>query len=621
MLAKSGEGQAFIHVLHVDRFIPFHERKIMVSFTHRMACSAGLAIAACASVSLAQPYRSIDGTGNNVAHPTWGAANTPMLRLFPAAYENGYSTPTGASTLPSARAASLLACQEGFPDLPARPLAHTVMQWGQFITHDLGFKNTQEPADPFPVPVPSWDTFFDPQGTGTKTLPFFRSKFDPATGTGPGNPRQQMSFVSSFIDCNTVYGSTPSRVAALRTFVDGKLLTQSHPTGDLLPLNTVLEPMDVSPFGSSNPADLMLAGDNRANTQVLLLSVHTIWVREHNRQCDLLKAANPAWNDEKIYQEARKRVIALNQVITFNEYLPAILGEFAIPAYTGYKPTVNPTVSNEFSHAAFRFAHSQTTTLMQRLNEDGTSIPQGTLRMRDQFFLPQLLLTDGGIEPLLRGMAFQPAQEVDLMTQGDLRNFLYGDPNSKGHDLAAFDIQRGRDHGLPLYTQARAYAGLPAITTFEQISTNPDTVQKLKNAYANVNQIDFWVGGLAEDHVPGSSLGPLFHKIILDDFVRVRDGDRFWYQNPGEFSAAEVAELNATTFTDVIKRNSSIQYMQANNFFAWPDVDRNYQLTIDDFITFQTLYAVEDPLADFDKNGVLNIDDFIMFQTVFALFF
>jgi peroxidase len=379
--------------------------------------------------------------------------------------------------------------------------------------------------------------------------------------------------------------------------------------------------MDVSPFGSSNPADLMLAGDNRANTQVLLLSVHTIWVREHNRQCDLLKAANPAWNDEKIYQEARKRVIALNQVITFNEYLPAILGEFAIPAYTGYKPTVNPTVSNEFSHAAFRFAHSQTTTLMQRLNEDGTSIPQGTLRMRDQFFLPQLLLTDGGIEPLLRGMAFQPAQEVDLMTQGDLRNFLYGDPNSKGHDLAAFDIQRGRDHGLPLYTQARAYAGLPAITTFEQISTNPDTVQKLKNAYANVNQIDFWVGGLAEDHVPGSSLGPLFHKIILDDFVRVRDGDRFWYQNPGEFSAAEVAELNATTFTDVIKRNSSIQYMQANNFFAWPDVDRNYQLTIDDFITFQTLYAVEDPLADFDKNGVLNIDDFIMFQTVFALFF
>jgi peroxidase len=583
-----------------------------------LVIAAGMALAHPLS---AQPYRSIDGTGNNIANPTWGAANTPILRLWPAAYENGYSTPTGFSTLPSARAVSIQACQEGFPNLPERPLAHTVMQWGQFITHDLGFKNTQEPADAFPVPVPAWDTFFDPQGTGTKTLPFFRSKFQNGTGSGPGNPRQQMSFVSSFIDANTVYGSNPSRAAALRTFTNGKLLTQSHPTGDLLPFNTVLEPMDGSPFGSSNLADLMLVGDNRANTQVLLLAVHTIWVREHNRLCDVLKAANPTWNDEKLYQEARKRVAALCQVITFNEYLPAILGEGSIPAYTGYKPTVNPTVSNEFSHAAFRFAHSQTTVLMQRLGEDGVPIPEGNLRMRDQFFLPNLLLTDGGIEPLLRGMAFQPAQEVDLFTQGDLRNFLYGDPNSKGHDLAAFDIQRGRDHGLPLYTQARIYAGLSPITSFEQISANPDTIQRLQTAYTSVDQIDVWVGGLAEDHVPGSSLGPLFHKIILDDFVRVRDGDRFWYQNPGEFSAAEVAELGATTFTDVIKRNTTIQYMQPNNFFAWPDIDRDYQLTINDFITFQTYFAIQDPLADFDKNGVLNIDDFITFQTVFATFF
>lgn len=591
--------------------------------THRsrMTLALGVALAAGAAGSaLAQPYRSIDGTGNNIANPSWGAANTKMLRLYPAAYENGFSTPTGVSTQPSARAVSILACADNFKNLSKKPLAHTVMQWGQFLTHDLGFKNTQEPADAFPVPVPAWDTFFDPGGTGTKTIPFFRSKFAAGTGTGPGNPREQVSFVSSFIDCNNVYGSTPSRVAALRTFTSGKMLTQSHPTGDLLPLNTVLEPMDTSPFGSSNLADLMLAGDNRANTQVLLLAMHTIWVREHNRLCDELKAANPSWNDEKLYQEARRRVVALNEVVTFNEYLPAILGDGAIPPYTGYKNNVNPTISNEFSHAAFRFAHSQTTVIMDRLNEDGFPIPEGFLRMRDQFFLPHLIIDEGGIEPLLRGMLFQPAQETDLATAGDLRNFLYGDPNSKGHDLAAFDIQRARDHGLPLYTQSRLAAGLPAITTFEQISSDPSVVQRLKDAYISVNQIDFWVGGLAEDHVPGAVLGPLFHKIVKDDFVRVRDGDRFWYQN-NQFTPTELAQLEATTLSQVIKRNTTIGYIQPNAFDAWPDVDRDYALTIDDFITFQTLFALQDPLADFDKNGVLNIDDFIQFQTTWASFF
>lgn len=575
-----------------------------------IVAAAGIALA---SPVFAQEYRTLDGTGNNLKNPLWGSNGQRLIRRTPAGYADGVASPAGPDR-PGARAVSNIVClQEQTLDSP-RVVSNVVMQWGQWIDHDLGFKRLAEPSEPFNIPIPSGDPFFDPTGSGTAAFSFTRSRYDPTSGTGPGNPRQQVNSVSSYIDAHTVYGWNASRAASLRSFQGGRLAVQS---GDIIPWNTALQPMDTSPFGVNPLAQVLLAGDDRANTTILLLTMHTLWVREHNRQCAVLSAANPAWDDEKLYQEARRRVAALNEHITFNEYLPAILGRSSIPPYAGYNDRVNATQSNEFAHAAFRFGHSQINQLIARLDENGSSIPEGAVRMRDQFFTPERLVDEGGLDPILRGMAFQPLQKVDFRITFDVRNFLYGPPDLLGLDLASFNIQRGRDHGLATYTQARVALGLSAVTSFGQISADPLVAQRLSAVYTSVGQVDLWVGGLCEDPVPGSVLGPLFHTIVLEEFLRVRDGDRLWFEN-GQFSAAELNEIKSTMLSDVILRNTGIARVQRDVFHVWPDINLDNVLSIADFGTFQNHWVKGDLNCDFNKDGVLTLDDFIAFEIAFA---
>src|SRR6202011_2516467 len=102
---------------------------------------------------------------------------------------------------------------------------------------------------------------------------------------------------------------------------------------------------------------LFLTGDVRGNENVLLVSIETLFVREHNRLADQFAAEHPEWTDEQLYQAARQVVGAEIESITYNEFLPALLGPGALPAYVGYDPSINPGIANEFSTAAFRVGH------------------------------------------------------------------------------------------------------------------------------------------------------------------------------------------------------------------------------------------------------------------------
>ena len=127
------------------------------------------------------------------------------------------------------------------------------------------------------------------------------------------------------------------------------------------------------------------------------------------------------------------------------------------------------------------------------------------------------------------------------------------------------NIQRGRDHGIADYNAARAAYGLPKVQSFANITSNVELQQKLQQLYGSVDNIDLWVGGLAEDHVQGGSMGPTFTRIIEDQFARLRDGDRFWYQR--EFSGPELKTIGNTTLADVIRRNTTDTNLQDNVFF------------------------------------------------------
>lgn len=516
-------------------------------------------------------FRTIDGSNNNLSNPSWGKVNINFLRLSPSDYTDGSSLPAGADR-PSARDISNIVGDQGGKNLTNnRNLSAYVYVFGQFLDHDTDLITPAtyingNPCCPFPIPVPTGDPWFDPQGTGTKKISFFRSKWDPYTGYSPSNPRQQPNEITAWIDGSVIYGSDPTRAAALRTFQGGKLKTSA---GDLLPYNTLgLPNQNEGPFPDSS---MFLAGDIRANENIQLTAMHTLFVREHNWWATQIAYSHPLLNDETIYQLARQIVGAELQVITYKEFLPALLGKDAIPAYTGYKDNVNGSISQEFATAAFRFGHTTLNSTVSRLNNDGSVISGGNLDLKDTFFNPTLLNpnlpnAEGDIDPLLKGASAQLAQEIDTFLIDAVRNFLFGPPGAGGFDLDALNIQRGRDHGLTDYNTMREYFGLPRVTTFAQITSNVTVQQELQQLYGTVDNIDVYVGGLAEDHKPGSSVGPLFYNILVNQFTRLRDGDRYWYTR--QFSGTQLYHLEQTTLAKIIKRNTGLTNLQPNVFFA-----------------------------------------------------
>src|SRR5439155_25875136 len=166
------------------------------------------------------------------------------------------------------------------------------------------------------------------------------------------------------------------------------------------------------------------------------------------------------------------------QVITYKEWLPAIFGRNPLAPYRGYDRTVNPGIANEFSTAAFRLGHTLLGTDVEFLdNSAGELFP--AIELREAFFNPAKL-SETGIDPILKYLATDPAQQLDNKVVDEVRNFLFGQPGQGGFDLASLNIQRGRDHGLADYNSVRAGYGLPRVTSFTQITNDADVQAKLQ---------------------------------------------------------------------------------------------------------------------------------------------
>lgn len=352
-------------------------------------------------------YRQIDGSMNNPVNPDWGAAHTPLLRLSGNGYTDSISSPAGQDR-PNARYLSNLIFNQ--PELTPDPMTLSDFTWvfGQFMDHDMGL--TENNTEPINIDVPIGDPDFDPLGFGTVRIPLNRNKFMEGTGTSPENPRLHPNEITCFIDGSAVYGSDDARAAWLRSFEGGKMKVS---TGNLLPYNTIDGELgsEIDPDAPHMGDDvgfltyLFVAGDVRANENPLLASFHTLFVREHNRQCDLLAQAHPDWNDEQLYQHARKIVGGLIQSVVYDEWLPTMGVD--VPEYTGYNQTVHPQLSNTFTAAAFRLGHTLLNSNIRRVDATGNVIPEGNLSLRDAFFNVSAVSEVGGLDPYFAGMAQQ----------------------------------------------------------------------------------------------------------------------------------------------------------------------------------------------------------------------
>ena len=181
--------------------------------------------------------------------------------------------------------------------------------------------------------------------------------------------------------------------------------------------------------------------------QVGLLSMHTIWFREHNRVAGELRRINPHWDGDRLYQEARKVVGATMQHVTFTHWLPTVLGHGGMKRlgeYRGYRPDVNPSVSNVFATSAMRFGHTMINPVLHRLDENFTSIPEGDLPLHKAFFSPWRLVEEEGLDPILRGLFSRPSKLSSTGLAEDLTERLFSVAHTVALDLAALNIQRGR---------------------------------------------------------------------------------------------------------------------------------------------------------------------------------
>ena len=506
-------------------------------------------------------YRTANGDGNNLSAPEWGAAEIPFLRSVAPAYQDGYLEPGGEGQASARLVSERLSAQDESIVNEGRA-TDFVWQWGQFLDHDMTETPLADPAEPFPIVVPTGDPWFDPYSSGTRLIGMSRSAYV----SDVHGVRHQVNAITAFIDASNVYGSDDERARALRSNDGtGKLKTSDSVHGPLLPYN-----VEGFPNAGGNSATLFFGGDVRANEQAGLTAMHTLFVREHNHWADQIRRRDSRLSGEEIYQMARVIVAAEMQAITYREFLPVLLGPDAIPNYRGYRDDVNPGISNLFATAAYRFGHSMLSENLQRFEANGEPSEAGPLPLAQAFFNPEIV-QGGGIDSLLRGLAAQQAQRVDTRIVSDVRNFLFGPPGAGGFDLAALNIQRGRDHGLPDFSSVRSAFGLSPLDWFDDMNTIDLWMSgDFEDLYGEPDKIDAWAGFLSEAHVEGALVGETLRAVLVDQFTRLRDGDRFFYQTYLHPSLRTMVEKQ--TLAVIIRRNTGIgSELQDNVFLMKPE--------------------------------------------------
>ena len=446
--------------------------------------------------------RSLDGRGNNELHPSWGRANTLYLRLAPPDYRDGISRMEGG---PSPRYVSNRVFNDGGQNLfSENGVSQWGWVWGQFVDHDIGLRNEQ-PGESAPIAFNTNDpleAFTDDLGA----IAFSRTPAAP--GTGVATPRQQVNTLSSFIDASNVYGVDSARLAWLRLgpvdssgaplmLTDDGYLPRVTARGD----PTTAPAMDLMGALVGMPSRAVVAGDVRANENIALTALHTLFAREHNR----IVAALPSYlTAEERFQIARRVVGAEIQYITYTQFLPAL--GIQLEPYRGYQPSVNPALSNEFAVVGYR-AHSMIH------GEFDTTVPAGTYTDEElsAFAAQQIivertaadvtltiplnaafgnpdLLQQVGLGPVLQSLA-ERQYKNDEQVDNTLRSILFQvpkpgipDPTVCGapvvnpdcftgvSDLPAIDIARGRDHGIPSYNDLRRAYGLAPKTSFIDVT-------------------------------------------------------------------------------------------------------------------------------------------------------
>ncbi|CAM9805742.1 unnamed protein product [Lampetra fluviatilis] len=506
-----------------------------------------------------------DGWYNNLVNIQWGCAGSKLLRLAPASFADGVYQMWDEPTVPNARrlSSSVMRGDSGLPSALNRTVL-AVFFGQQILNEIMNTKHQGCPAEFVNIRIPSNDSAFS---NGVyKVLPFQRSHWDEDTGSSPNNPRTPSNMVTAWIDGNSIYGSSQTACNAHRKFAKGMLKTSSN--GFLAPLaedsSTLINIRSPShEFGSIGPQTQYVFGSPWANESPSLKALSTVWLRYHNYWAQKLSMAHPDWNDEEVFSNARKWVVAIYQNIILYEWLPAMLGQ-NVSGYTGYKMHVHPGISVEFEAAAMRYSQTMLPPGVYTRNESCHFKPTESgfiaSRVCNNYWNHEVIVfkSRNEVDEMLLGMASQIAEREDHIVVEDILDRMYGPLKASRLDLMAMNIQQGRDHGAPSYNEVRRAVKLPPVSQWGEINprlnqSNPEVIERLKQLYnGDISRLELWPGGLMECQ---GGPGPLFSRILVDQFERIRDGDRFWFENTnnGMFTDTDVETVRGTRFSSVLR--------------------------------------------------------------------
>ncbi|XP_041989109.1 peroxidasin homolog [Aricia agestis] len=516
---------------------------------------------------------------------------SPFQRLIGPLFADGINAPRishSGRDLPLSRVVSrTMHPDEGFHDHAGTVM---VIAWGQFMDHDYTLTGT--PLDPHnrndpeecckrpphlkhpycnEIRIPDDDYFY--RLFGVKCIDFVRGFPSPRPGCRLGS-RVPFNTLTGTIDGNTVYGVTEKFSRKLRTGYGGLLrmnpVFKEYGLKDLLPLK-----LDIPDEGCTRPNKNMYcfeAGEIRVNEQLVLTVMHTLMAREHNRVAVALAEVNPHWDDETLFQEARRINIAEIQHITYNEFLPILLGKDVMEKFglvlqkdgywDGYDSEVNPDVLDAFAAAAYRFGHSLLPTAVERWSKAHKFI--ASKRLSDLIRRPYDLYRAGVLDEYVMGLMNQVAQAMDDSITQEVTNHLFKKVGARfGMDLVSFNMQRGREFGLPGYMEFRKFCGLSGAETFQDLfdTMTNGTIRRYESIFEHPVDVDLWSGGVSERPLPGSMLGPTFACIIATQFSYSRRGDRFWFElpnQPSSFTPEQLTEIRKSRLARVICDNTDI---------------------------------------------------------------
>ncbi|KAK6741023.1 hypothetical protein RB195_009088 [Necator americanus] len=524
-----------------------------------------------------QEFQRYDGWYNNLANRDWGSAGSRLHRDSPSNYEDGVYMMN--LSLPSARVLSDLVFKgnAGIPN--ARNLTSMFAFFSQVVAYEIMASTaTSCPLEIMKIPVPPGDPVYDIDGTGTN-MPFTRAKYDKQTGQGFNSPREQVNERTAWIDGSFVYSVMEAWVATMRSFENGTLRegnVRRYPpfNNPHIPLNNPPPPQI---HRLMNPDRLFLLGDSRVNENPGLLSFGIILYRWHNILAGRLQKENSTWTDEELFQGARRWLIATLQKIIFYDFLPALL-DTEVKPYTKYMPHVPPGISHAFAAAAFRYPHSIVPPAMiLRKNVDHCEFREEVggfpaLRLCQNWWNAQDIVQEYSVDEIILGMASQITEADDLIIVEDLRDYIFGPMHFTRLDVVASSIMRGRDNGLPPYNVLRKTFNLPEKqwhTINEKLyKEKRELFDKLAELYGDINYLDAYVGGMLEGD---NGAGELFKAIIMDQFERLRDSDRFWFENTqnGLFTTEEIRKIHNITLRDIIRATTEISddWLQDDVFY------------------------------------------------------